>query len=106
VESLTQFAEKNPMMLNSLAWSIAIREDAAPRELALGETIARRANDATKGENAEILDTLARLIFRKGEKTAAIELQESAVNFAKGSRKTQFQETLDSYKADKLPRSY
>jgi hypothetical protein len=106
VESLTQSAEKNPMMLNSLAWSIAIRDNAAPRELALGETIARRANDATKGENAEILDTLARLVFRKGEKAMAIELQERAVKFTKGQRREQFQETLDGYKAGRLPGAY
>lgn len=56
------------------------------------------------GKNAEILDTLARLLFLKDQKTAAIEMQEKAVSFAKGRRKTQFQETLDSYRAGELPK--
>jgi len=42
----------------------------------------------------------------KDQKTAAIELQEKAVSLARGRRKTQFQETLDSYRAGKLPTPY
>ena len=37
---------------------------------------------------------------------AAIELQERAVKLAKGRRKEQFQETLDGYKAGRLPGAY
>lgn len=98
--------KESAMTLNSLAWDIAVRAGATERELDLGETIARGANDATLGKNAEILDTLARLLFLKGQKTAAIDLQEKAVSFAKGRRMTQFQETLDSYRAGKLPTPY
>jgi len=105
-ERLAREGEKNAMMLNSLAWDVAIRDDAKRSELELAEQVARKANAVTKKANAEILDTLARQVFRKGDNPVAIELQEKAVKFAKGKRKTQFQETLDSYRAGKLPKAY
>ena len=105
-DRLVQAPEESSMMLNELAWGIAIRDGATGRELDLAEKIARGANEATKGGNAEILDTLARVLFLKGKKTQAIELQQKAVTFAKGQRKAQFQETLDSYKQDTLPKPY
>jgi len=106
VDRLVQEPAENAMMLNGLAWDIAIRADATERELDLAERIARGANETTKGINAEILDTLARVLFLKGRKAPAIELQEKAVSFANGRRKTQFQETLDSYRQDALPKPY
>lgn len=97
--------EDNAMTLNQLAWEIAIREDAEARDLDLAETVAQRANEKSK-DNAEILDTLARVLFLKDRKEAAIRLQEKAVQFAKGNRKTQFQQTLDSYKEGKVAKVY
>ena len=98
--------EDNAMTLNQLAWEIAIREDAEARDLDLAETIAQRANEKTNGENAEILDTLARVLFLKDRKETAITLQEKAVKLAKGNRKHQFQQTLDSYKEGKVAKVY
>jgi len=91
------------MMQNQIAWSIATKEGIAERDLALAEKIARRANDASKDNNAEVLDTLARVLFLKGEKQAAIRFQEKAVDLAEGGRKRQFQRSLDDYKAGKVP---
>ena len=105
-DRLAREPEESAMMLNDLAWGIAIRDGATGRDLDLAEKIARRANETTKGSNAEILDTLARLLFLKGQKAPAIELQQKAVTLAKGRRKGQFQETLDSYKNDVLPKTY
>jgi len=105
-DRLVKEAKENAMMLNSLAWDIASRGGTTGGELDLAEKIAQGANEATKGSNAEILDTLARVLFLKGQKAPAIELQQKAVSFAKGRRKTQFQETLDSYRQDKLPKDY
>ena len=106
-DRLIQVPEDKAMMLNSLVWSIATRDRAtAGPDLDLAEKIIRGANQATKGKNAEILDTLARVLFLKGQKASAIEWQEKAVSFARGRRKTQFQETLDSYKNDVLPKPY
>ena len=100
-------ASKNPvMMLNQLAWEITTSKTPSEQELAVAEKIARRAHEDSKGGNAEVLDTLARVLFLKGEKKAAVEFQEKAAALAKGSRQTQFQATLDSYKAGKLPAPY
>ena len=105
-DQLAQAPPEHAMILNELAWSIAVRADATERDVELAEKIARHANETTKGRNAEILDTLARLLFLKGQQAAAVELQQQAVTFARGQRKTQFQETLDGYRAGKLPKAY
>ena len=94
------------MMLNQLAWDIVVRNDAGDRELELAEKIARRADDDSNGKNAEVLDTLARALFRRGDKAAAIETQEKAAGLAKGKRQVQFQATLAGYKEGKLPAPY
>ena len=103
---LSEARKDGTMALNQLAWEVAISKDASEQELALAERIARRANDGSNGSNAEVLDTLARLLFLKGDSTAAIEFQEKAAKLAKGNRQTQFQATLDSYKEGKLPAPY
>jgi thiol-disulfide isomerase/thioredoxin/tetratricopeptide (TPR) repeat protein len=105
-DRLAQATEGEAMRLNDLAWSIASREGATKRELDLAERIARHANKVTKGSNAEILDTLARVLFLNGDKAVAIEAQQKAVSFARGRRKVQFQGTLDEYQAGKLPKAY
>jgi hypothetical protein len=56
--------------------------------LELAEKIARRANDDSKGTNAEVLDTLARALFRRGDKAEAVRMQEKAAQLAKGKRQT------------------
>jgi len=96
----------NAMMLNQLAWEIAIAEGSDQRDLDLAEKIAQRAHDATKENNAEIVDTLARVVFLKGQKEKAVELQQKAVKLAQGRRQTQFQKALDSYKEGKAPKAY
>ena len=42
---------------------------------------ARRANEITQGKDPEVLDTLARVLFMKGQKDSAIEYQTKAVEF-------------------------
>jgi thiol-disulfide isomerase/thioredoxin len=103
---LSESGSDGVMMLNQLAWDIVVRNDVGDRDLELAEKIARRANDDSKGGNAEVLDTLARALFRRGDKATAIEMQEKAAQLAKGKRQTQFQATLASYKDGKLPLPY
>ena len=98
--------EDDAMFYNEVAWRIAIQNNLEERALNLAEKVARQANAATQSNNAEILDTLARVMFLKNQKNSAIEFQEKAVDLAKGRRKTQFQETLDSYKEGKLAKVY
>jgi thiol-disulfide isomerase/thioredoxin len=91
------------MFQNELAWAIATMKDVEERDLDLAEKIALRANTAAKGENPEILDTVARVLFMKGQKEKAIEFQEKAVQRTEGKRKEQFNKVLSSYKEGKLP---
>jgi len=88
---------------NGLAWTIATKPRIANRDLDLAEKIARRANETSKGSDAEVLDTLARVLFLKGQKEAAIELQAKAVQFAEGARKEQFERNLRDYRQGKVP---
>jgi thiol-disulfide isomerase/thioredoxin len=97
---------EDKMLQNELAWKIATGRGIAERDLDLAEKIARRANETAKGKDAEILDTLARVLFLKGEKEAAIEYQTKAVEFAAGSRKEQFEGALESYKKGEQPKGY
>jgi thiol-disulfide isomerase/thioredoxin len=95
--------QEHALIQNQLAWKLAICDGAQDLDLNLLEKIARRANDAAKGKDAAILDTLARVLFLTGKKADAIALQEKAVNLANDYMKAQLQEVLDSYKAGKLP---
>src|SRR5206468_3721663 len=95
------------MLQNGIAWTIATKDGLAERDLSLAEKIARRAEAAAKDSafaKAEILDTLARVLFLKGDKEAAIQAQQRAVEFAEGGRKKQFAGTLADYKAGRAPR--
>jgi hypothetical protein len=91
---------------NELAWQIATDPELEVRDLALAEKIARRACEATEGTDAESLDTLARVLFLKGQREAAIDLQKKAVAHATGRRQLQFEETLSSYEEGKMPKAY
>ena len=105
-DQLSESHADDPMYQNDLAWQIVTMKGIEQRDLKLAEKIARRGNESTQGNNAEIVDTLARVLYLQDRKEAAIELQQKAVNLAKGRRKSQFQQTLDSYKAGTAPQSY
>ena len=94
----------NAMLQNQLAWQIATDESIVQRDLALAETIATRANEAAKGGDPAIVDTLARVLFMRGKKAEALTLEEKAVKLAEGDMQKQFQQVLDSYKRGDLPK--
>ena len=95
----------NAMLQNQLAWQIATDEGIEQRDLALAETIATRAHEAAKGEDAGIADTLARVLFLRGKKEEAVALEEKAVRLAEGDTQKSLQKVLDSYKKGELPRA-
>ena len=96
-------AKKDDAQLqNQLAWQIATDKKIKQRDLALAEMMATRANDATKGKDAAIIDTLARIRFMQGKKEEAITLQEKAVKLAGEDQKETFQQKLDDYKKGEL----
>jgi thiol-disulfide isomerase/thioredoxin len=104
-EKISDANQDNAMMQNQLAWQMLTDQKIKERDLGLAEKIATRANDAAKGKDPAILDTLARARFVNGKKDQAIELQEKAVKLADGEMKKSFQETLDSYKKGSLPKA-
>jgi thiol-disulfide isomerase/thioredoxin len=95
------FADQ-PQQLNQFAWSIAGPDAQIPREqqdLELALMAAERANKLTGGENADILDTLARVHYVRDDLDKAIETQQKAVDNASPALKSQLRERLEQYKA-------
>ena len=93
----------NPALLNYLAWQIATDKSIQKPDLALAETLAKRANAATNDKNPQFLDTQARVLFVRGQKEAAIALETKALALAGPDEKASCQKTLDSYKKGELP---
>jgi len=96
-------------MLNQIAWGIVDPQgDVAKkdRNLDFAMAIATRANEVTKGENAAIIDTLARVYWEKGDRAKAIELQEKAVKAcekdpeANEQMTDEIKATLETYKKE------
>jgi len=97
--------EDNAMLQNELAWAM-VTAKGVPKDdldLELAEKIANRGNTAAKGKDPAILDTLARVLFMKGEKQKAIATQEKAISLADGAMRSQLEKTLKSYKDNVLP---
>jgi thiol-disulfide isomerase/thioredoxin len=103
--NISETHPENAMLQNELAWQIATGEGIKERDLNVAETIAHRANDAAKGQDAGILDTLARVLFMQGKREDAIALQTKAVSLADAGMKDQLQKTLDSYQKGELTKA-
>ena len=90
---------------NQLSWTIATQKGASKELIALAEKSAIKANDLSKGSDAAILDTLARVQFVKGEKEAAIATQEKALKALSPDDRArkQYEKTLQAYKDGKVP---
>lgn len=102
-EKISDASKDNAMMQNQLAWQILTDPKIKDRDVKLAEKIALRANEAAKGKDAAILDTLARAYFMNGKKDKAIDAQEKALKLADGDSKKTFEATLESYRNGKLP---
>ena len=102
-ESLSDAHPDNAMMQNEFAWTIATQPGLEKRDLKLAEKLAVRANEATRGQDPAILDTLARVQFMNGKKTEAIASEQKAVDLAPDEQKSLFKKFLASYQDDKLP---
>lgn len=107
-QMVTRISEANKgqaQVQNELAWRIATDPLIKERDLKLAALCASRANEASKGEDPMILDTVARVKFMQGEKTEAIALQEKAIKLADGNLKETLEKTLDSYKRGELSKA-
>ncbi|MFO0875454.1 MAG: hypothetical protein U0575_16000 [Phycisphaerales bacterium] len=80
-ELLAQLGD-DAQTLNQIAWAVVDNEGVQKRDLDFALAAATKANTASKGENAAVLDTLARIYWDKGDKAKAIETQKKAVEHA------------------------
>jgi thiol-disulfide isomerase/thioredoxin len=90
--------------LNFIAWAIVDPEAKhETRDLKLALKAALRANELKKGEEPNVLDTLARVHFASGDSAKAIEIQTKAVELVKDNPDAlkDFQGRLDEYKKGK-----
>ncbi|HEX7879018.1 MAG TPA: hypothetical protein VF720_06380, partial [Candidatus Eisenbacteria bacterium] len=87
-------------MLNAIAWAIVDGKGLEERNLDIALRAATRAEDLTDGGDMQVLDTLARVHFEKGNVKQAVTVQEQAVKLAiDPKRKGEAQAKLDKYKA-------
>ncbi len=92
--------KENPSQLNGLAWTIVDPKAKRPSpDLELARNAAARANELTRGQDASILDTLARVVFLQGDVAQAIELQQKAVETASPEDKADLAARLAEYEA-------
>lgn len=104
----TKLSDSKPgdaQLQNQLAWQIATDPAIKERDLKLAARCAERAKEASKGQDAAILDTVARVKFMQGEKQEAVALQKQAVALADGNMKEQMQQTLESYQRGELSKA-
>ena len=95
-KQLVESQKGNADLLNAIAWMMVDPENPIDKpDLDLALKAALRANEASKGEAAEILDTLARVYFARGDVDNAIKIETKAV------RKSDMGKTLAEYKAKK-----
>jgi thiol-disulfide isomerase/thioredoxin len=102
---LGETQKDNPQLLNEMAWQIATDPKIKERDLDVAQKLASRANEGAKGENGDILDTLARVNFMQGKKEEAIALEEKALKVTSDDHKDAFTRTLDAYKKGELPKA-
>ncbi len=96
----TIFAD-NSEMLNEFAWAIVDPNSQFEKEkidASLAVRMAERASELEKGENPDVLDTLARAYFVAGNREKAIQTQRKALEIAEdASMKEMLSERLQQY---------
>ena len=70
------------MTLNQVAWTIVDNPNVKNRDYDVAMKAATRANELSKGKDAAILDTLARVYYEKGDLKNAVKYQKQAVEHA------------------------
>lgn len=101
-ELLERFKE-DPELLNQIAWFTVDDRSVKTRDLDLALRAAERANTLEKGQNPAILDTLARVLWEKGDKSKALELQKMAIGKLPAGDESpmakQMREALEKYQS-------
>ena len=92
-EKMIDFSEVNSTALNDWAWSAVL----CNRQLELAEKRSRMAVKMAP-ENANLLDTLAEVLFKKGKIEEAVKVQAKACEFASLSKFSSFRTKLNRFK--------
>ena len=88
-------------MLNQLAWFTVDQQGVKNRDLDFAMKAAKRANELTDGEDAAILDTIARIYHDQGKLDDAIAWQKKAVKAADGTPfAEQISKVLEEYETE------
>jgi thiol-disulfide isomerase/thioredoxin len=91
----------NARALNYMAWTLVDPENPLTDkpDLDLALSLAEQADKASEGKSAEVLDTLARVHFARGDKAKAIETQTKAISLETDAEAKQaLEKTLETYK--------
>ncbi|MBS0190134.1 MAG: redoxin domain-containing protein [Phycisphaerales bacterium] len=105
--TLVDSAAGDGELLNTVAWLLVdpkrgVDFKANPKLLALAEKAANGAVEATGGKDPGVLDTLARVLFVKGDTAAAIATQTKAVSLADSDEmKKDLESSLKEYQSAK-----
>ena len=83
---LLAVSEVTPLRLNDLAWRMVTEIDTRPTtaQLDLAAELATRAVEETERADPDILDTLAEVLFARGDETAAIDVIDEAIHLTGG----------------------
>jgi len=110
-KKLSEMKKDDSDLLNKLAWFILDTADLKNRNLDVALTIAKQAAEASKYERSDILDTLARAYYEKGDLDKALDFQTKAVEKWQADprlndeqneqAKSEMKATLAKYKAEK-----
>lgn len=69
---------------NGIAWRMATESRANADQLAAAQELAERAADRTAYQNPEILDTLAEVLFVRGDRDGALRIIDEAIRLTRG----------------------
>jgi peroxiredoxin len=96
-KSLVTLAEKDPQILNAIAWNVLTSPDIKTRDMAFVLQVAEAAVEASGGKEAAILDTYARALFDNGKKSEAVLQQKKAIEVAPEDMKSKLKPALRKY---------
>lgn len=96
-DTLVTMAEKDPQILNAIAWNVLTAPVIKTRDTAFALRVAEAAVEASGGKEAAVLDTYARALFDSGKKAEAVVQQKKAIDLAPAAAKAEMEETLRKY---------
>ena len=88
---------RNASLLNSYAWKMFTEREYRGMFDTMAIAAVTKAKELTKGNDPDVLDTLAMIKFEQGKLYEAVKLERQAVNKATRKEKKAYQKVLDSY---------